>query len=247
MQPDLSIVIPAYNEAVRLMSAFDQIFEELHNDPQTLTVEIVVVCNGCTDGSYDVANKLARQSLPANMSLVVIDLPMPSKVEALRVGMARAAGLYRLMTDADLSTPVEEWSKITSLLDRGADVALGSRYMRGAKVRMTLKRRLFGLGFHLLTSLVVPGIHDTQTGCKAFTARAADTLFPRLMFESLAFDVELLHLAQRLDFKIAEVPVAWTADPDSRVNLARDSWRMAKEVGSLLMTPYPYEPTKGEA
>ena len=228
-KPDLSIVIPAYNEEQRLERTLRDIDRYL--DVAGRTAEVIVVDDGSRDGTSVLVRRL-RAELGA---LRLIRLPQNrGKGYAVRTGVVNAVGEKVLFADADGATPIEEVERLEAAMAReSADVAIGSRALRGVgtEVRARLYRRLIGRFFHLLVSaLTVRGFKDTQCGFKLFTARAADDLFSRMRMNGFSFDVELLLLAQRGGYRVAEVPVNWEHQPGSRVNLVLDSLRMARDL-----------------
>jgi dolichyl-phosphate beta-glucosyltransferase len=138
--------------------------------------------------------------------------------------MLAATGEVRLMTDADLSTPIEEFPRLLSRLDDGHEIAIGSRALPESRVevRQPWYRESLGRFFNLLVRLVaLPGLHDTQCGFKLFTAAAARQAFEPARLDGFSFDVETLLIARRRGLKIAEVPVTWRNDAATRVGLAR--------------------------
>jgi dolichyl-phosphate beta-glucosyltransferase len=143
-----------------------------------------------------------------------------------------AGGDLMLVTDADLSTPIEELDVLVAALER-CEVAIGSRNVAGAHVGVPqrLDRRLMGRAFNLLVqALLLPGLRDTQCGMKLFRRDAALTLFQRCRSDGFAFDVEVLALARHLGHRVAEVPVEWHDSPDSRVRPLVDVPRMFWEL-----------------
>ena len=142
------------------------------------------------------------------------------KGHATRRGMLAARGRRRLMTDADLSTPIEELAVLMARLDEGYDVAIASRALAGARIEVRQPAYREGMGrlFNLLVRAVaVPGLHDTQCGFKLFTAAAAEQAFGPARLDGFSFDVETLFIARRRGLRIAEVPVTWRNDAASRV------------------------------
>jgi dolichyl-phosphate beta-glucosyltransferase len=213
--PDLSVVVPAYNEATRLPPTLRRLGDWLV--ASRLSHEIVVVDDGSTDATAEAARAAGGESL-----VLLRHVPNRGKGFAVRRGMLAATGARRLMTDADLSTPIEELPKLMAELDRGLDVAIGSRAVAGARIEVHQPafREAMGRAFNALVQvLLLPGLHDTQCGFKLFTARAAETAFRTCRLDGFSFDVESLYLARRSGMRIAEVPVVWRNDAATRVSL----------------------------
>jgi dolichyl-phosphate beta-glucosyltransferase len=213
VRPDVSIVIPAYNEEGRLPRTIERIAGFLFGR----THEIVVV----DDGSIDRTAAAAREAAGPGVVLLRND-ENRGKGYAVRRGMLAARGLRRLMTDADLSTPIEELGRLEACLDAGADIAIGSRALRGARVEVRQPWYREGVGrlFNVFVRiLAVPGLSDTQCGFKLFSARAAEAVFGAARLDGFSFDVEALFIARQLGLRIAEVPVVWRNDAATRVGL----------------------------
>ena len=216
--PQLSVVIPAYNESRRLPRTLERIVSYLAD--QELSGEILVVDDGSSDDTAERA-----QDVPGPVT-VVRGPGNRGKGYAVRRGMLLAQGERRLMTDADLSTPIDELPRLAACLDRGFDVAIGSRALPGAniEVRQPRYREQVGRAFNLAARLlVVPGLHDTQCGFKLFTATAAEAAFRAARLDGFCFDVEALFIARRRGFQVAEIPVTWRNDTASRVTSLRGS------------------------
>ncbi len=213
--PSLTLVVPAFNEEKRLPVSLARIADWLGSRGPGLAVEVLVVDDGSSDRTAAVAEKTAAG---LGLDARVIRLPENrGKGAAVRAGALEAAGVHVLVTDADLSTPIEEVEK---LLAAGAPVAIGSRAVDATlvKQRQSLFRVASGKLFNLVVRLlVVSGIRDTQCGFKLFTRNAAREVFSRASVDRFAFDVEALLLARRLGYRIAEVPVLWFNSPDTRV------------------------------
>lgn len=210
----LSVVIPAYNEALRLPSTLSRVRQ--HLAARKGEHEIVVVDDGSTDATAEVARAAG------GAVRVLRHQPNRGKGYAARRGMLAATGDRRLMTDADLSTPIEELAGLEAALDRGYDVAIGSRAVDGARieVRQPAYREAMGRLFNVLVQgLLLPGLSDTQCGFKLFTARAAEAAFGPCRLDGFSFDVEALYAARRRGLRIAEVPVVWRNDAATRVSL----------------------------
>jgi dolichyl-phosphate beta-glucosyltransferase len=155
------------------------------------------------------------------------------KGHAVRAGMARAVGALRLMADADGATPIGEVARLEAAIAAGADIAVGSRVLPDPTVARHVRthRMLSGHVFNFLVRrLGVVGVVDTQCGFKLFRGDVAAALFPRLGTDGFGFDVELLLLAQRRGYRVAEVPVSWADQPGSKVGVLRDGPRMLREV-----------------
>ncbi len=215
-EPYLSVVIPAYNEQERLKKHIPDIVRHLGS--RNLNFEILVVNDGSTDDTSRVARELGAK---------VIDLtPNRGKGGAVKAGMLAARGRYVLFTDADQSTPISEVDKLLAQLEAGYDIAIGSRAIPGAEVEQpqawyrALAGKLFGLG---TKALCIRGIYDTQCGFKAMKREVAQKVFPQVTSHTAIFDIEMLVVATREGYRIAEVPVRWVHDPDTRIpyNLRR--------------------------
>lgn len=227
-QFDLSIVIPAYNETGRLSAPVREASRWCRSRRQSF--EIVVSDDGSSDGTAELVGQLSVE-IP---ELRLVRSPRNrGKGHAVRLGVRSARGANVLLADADGATPIAELARLEAQIQAGADVAIGSRALRaeGHAVHRRWYRHLIGRTFHAFVRIAgVRGIRDTQCGFKLFRASAAQELFARSRIEGFSFDVEILLLAQRLGYRIAEVPVAWTHQPGSRINLITDSARMAFDL-----------------
>lgn len=224
----VSVIIPAYNEAKRIEKTLKNVQEYLKN--QGRDFEIVVVDDGSEDGTAELIERL-KLTLP---ELKFIRFPKnQGKGWAVRAGMIEAQGDLLLMTDADLSTPIEELEKMEQEIKQGFDIVIGSRRAPGAKIikRQPWLREKIGVAFGFLTGLIVPtGFQDTQCGFKLFRKQVAQTLFPLQTVKGLPFDLEILILAKRLGYKIAEVPVLWRDEEGSKVRPVAHLPRVIREV-----------------
>jgi dolichyl-phosphate beta-glucosyltransferase len=210
----LSVVIPAYNEALRLPSTLARV--QAHLSERGGSFEIVVV----DDGSSDPTSQVAREA-GADVRVLRHE-PNRGKGYAVRRGMLAATGTRRLLTDADLSTPIEDLAGLEAALDRGFDVAIGSRAVAGARIEVhqPAYREAMGRLFNRLVQvLLLPGLRDTQCGFKLFTAGAAQAAFSVSSLDGFSFDVEALYVARQRGLRIAEVPVTWRNDAATRVGL----------------------------
>jgi dolichyl-phosphate beta-glucosyltransferase len=228
MQPPLvSVVIPAYNEAQRLRPGLEQILR--HRELTGLDLEVVIVDDGSTDGTAEVAS----QHLQGRVPLRVLRQPENrGKAAAVRRGMLAAEGRYVGYVDADMSTP---FSHIDDMLEAlaTADLAIGSRALRDSDVivRQPWYRSLAGRLFGWWTrTFLLPGIADSQCGFKFFHRDAAQDLFARQQLEGWAFDAEILYLARVLGYSVAQVPVRWVNDPNTKVRMLTAGPRMALDI-----------------
>jgi dolichyl-phosphate beta-glucosyltransferase len=212
----LSVVIPAFNEERRLPGTLATILTCLR--ARGGTFEVLVVDDGSTDRTVEIAEQ-------AGPEVRVLKNPgNRGKGYSVRNGMLSARGEWRLMSDADLSTPIRELNRLEAALAGGAQIAIASRAVSGANLekRQSILRESSGRFFNLIVRwLHLPGIMDTQCGFKLFSAAAAEAAFRDSKLDGFAFDVEALVLAKRAGFTISEVPVTWRNDEQSRVSFGR--------------------------
>jgi dolichyl-phosphate beta-glucosyltransferase len=224
----LSMVIPAYNEALRLPRTLDAMRAYL--DAAAEPYEVIVVDDGSRDGTAQAAEQAALRW----PQLRVLRLPANrGKGAAVREGMLRASGAQRAFSDADLSTPLEELSRLRSRLGGDCHIAIASRDLPGShiEIHQPRPRELAGKTYNrLLQLLVLPGIHDSQCGLKVFSAETAMACFTPLRTERFGFDAEVLVRARRLGWTIAEVPVHWRHVEASRVSAHKDAPRMLLDL-----------------
>lgn len=228
LPPTYSIVIPAYNESARIRATLDRVLAFVRQ--RQWDAEILVV----NDGSRDDTAQIVEQYAAEHPMLRLLHNPgNRGKGYSIRNGMLHASGEILLFSDADLSSPIEEADKLFAALHNGADIAIGSRWLRAElqTQRQSLHRQLLGRVFNLALRLVL-GLpyHDTQCGFKAFTRRAADAIFPLQRIEGWGFDPEILFLARKFGMKIEEVPVQWAHSGDTRIHPVRDGIRMFMEM-----------------
>lgn len=228
-QPDLSVVIPAYNEANRLPDTLKVIYEYLTE--KNFTWEIIVSDDGSTDQTLEIAHAFR----PDDKRIRLVEGPRNmGKGAATRRGMLAADGKYRLFTDADNSTPIEEFEKLMRAMKKNkAMIAIGSRALPDSdlEVRQPFYREMMGRTFNLLVQLIaIPGIKDTQCGFKLFRDKAAIKLFKMQQNKGFSFDVEIIYLARKYRMRIAEVPVRWINNDESKVSPIRDSLKVLMDV-----------------
>ena len=223
-----SIVLPAYNESERIAATLGKIFA--YAERNGWKCEVIVV----NDGSQDDTAEIVRQSAAEHPNLSLLENPgNRGKGYSVRNGMLHARGDILLFSDADLSSPIGEAEKLLTAIKSGADVAIGSRWLKTELQiqRQPLYRQLFGRIFNLLLRMVLGlKFKDTQCGFKAFTRGAAQCLFPLQRIERWAFDPELLYLAKRFRLSVQEVPVEWSHREGTRIHPLRDGIRMFWEV-----------------
>lgn len=211
----LSIVIPAYNEAARITPTLDEISAFIERRRER--IEVVVVDDGSTDATADVAR---RHACP---NLTVVRTPTNrGKGHAVRTGMLAATGDRKLFTDADGSTSIDQLAKLEAALDRvgGTGIAFASIAVSGAEIatpQRGLRPAAGRFGNWLIRSLALAGVRDSQRGFKLMSADVADDVFGRCRIDRWAFDVELLAIARARSYPIIEVPVTWEHKDDSRV------------------------------
>jgi dolichyl-phosphate beta-glucosyltransferase len=223
-----SIVIPAYNEGRRLAPTLEQVLAYVHQ--QGWDAEVIVV----NDGSHDNTAEIVRSFAEKDPLLRLVENPgNRGKGYSVRHGMLEARGEVIVFSDADLSSPIEEMPKLLKAIEAGADIAMGSRWLRAElqTQRQSLHRQLFGRIFNLLNRLIL-GLQfkDTQCGFKAFTRRTVQTVLPLQRIERWGFDPEILFLARKFGFHIEEVPVRWGHAGGTRIHPVIDGARMFQEM-----------------
>ena len=230
----LSVVIPCFNEEQRLPRTIEQI--ERYLDARQTAYELILVDDGSSDGTRRLMDEASRkhsgvrvQALPQNRG----------KGRALATGVQAATGDEILVTDADLSTPIEEFDKLQAALDGGAGIAIASRALRGSRVEVSqpIYRVLMGKGFNLIVQAVLlPGIWDTQCGFKLFRGDVAHRVFAALITDGFGYDPEVLYRARKQGVKIVEVPVVWRNSAPTKVSAVRSSLDMLKHVVRVRFT-----------
>ncbi len=227
MTPHLSVVIPGFNEEKRLAPTLAQIVAYLQK--QKYTSEIIVV----DDGSRDRTTEVAEEKLAGFPHRILKQNLNQGKGAAVKRGMLEAEGDYLLFTDADLSTPIEEAELLMAHLEKGFDIAIGSRALPQSHVQIhqNILRETMGKIFNRIARLTsFKRIQDSQCGFKCFRREAARSLFQAQKLKGFSFDAEVLYLAQKRGYRIAEVPVTWRNSPQSRVHILKDSLRMLWDV-----------------
>lgn len=226
--PDLSVIVPAYNEERRLPPTLLDLVDYFNS--QALAYEIIVVDDGSKDSTAAVVEKFSKLNPTVHLLSLAQNM---GKGAAVKQGVLSSKGKRVLFADADGATPIAEYEKLAKELDAGCDLAIGSRALYSEDTNVTTKwyRKFLGRSFNwVVNQIILPGIADTQCGFKLFSRPAADFLFSRQTAHGFSFDVELLFLAQRAGLIIAEVPINWTNIPGSKVNLVVDATKMFIDV-----------------
>ncbi len=245
--PELSLIIPAYNEEKRLGRALERIESYFASKPSGIglgDVEVIVVDDGSTDGTVRVAQEWAGR-VPGLR--VLSGRANRGKGYSVREGMLQARGRVGLFTDADLSAPIEESEKLLAAIRAGNDGAIGSRAMDRSLIatRQSRLREIAGMIFNgfvrIFTGLP---FQDTQCGFKAFVVEPCRIIFEQELIERFGFDPEILFLAKRHGLSVAEVPVRWSHDPATKVHVLRDSILMFSDLlyirWNWLLGRYPH-------
>jgi glycosyltransferase involved in cell wall biosynthesis len=226
--PDLSIIIPAYNEESRLGESLGQIAAWIAS--ASLTTEVLVVDDGSTDRTAAVAESM-RPQIPTLR--IISNEVNRGKGFSVRHGMLVARGRYALFTDADLSAPIDEAGKLLAAVEGEYDVAIGSRALNRNLifVRQSLFREFAGIIFNTVVRLCLrlPFV-DTQCGFKAFKRERCKIIFEQQRIERFGFDPELLYLARHHGLQATEIPVRWAHSPGTKVSMFRDSLQMFQDV-----------------
>ena len=222
MNPFLSIVIPAYNEEKRLPGTLEQVFRFL--DKQPFPSEVLVVENGSNDLTFEIAQKF----VDGRQNMHILRNEQRGKGLAIQHGVKAAVGKYVFLCDADLSMPIEEISKFIPPKLDDIDIAIASREAPGSvRYNEPHYRHFTGRVFNtLIRLLVLPRLQDTQCGFKCIRADVARDIFRYQTLTGWAFDVELLYIARYHGYRIAEIPIHWYFNADSKISVFRDSLRM---------------------
>lgn len=229
--PQLSIVIPAYNESARIEAALERVMKCVESEGWD--AEVLVV----DDGSKDDTVAIVERWMDRYPRLNLIKNPgNRGKGYSVRNGLLQAAGGVVMFTDADLSAPMEEANLLLAAIAKGADVAIGSRWMDRTRqtIEQPLYRQFFGRCFNAITRLVMGlPFKDTQCGFKAFKRGSAQVIFRLQRIERWGFDPEILFIARKLKYEIVEVPVTWGHDERSRMSYLKDGMKMLEEMAMI--------------
>ncbi len=226
--PKYSIVIPAFNESGRIPATLESILACIRS--RGWQAEVIVVNDGSTDSTAQVVREIARRAPEVRL---VENPGNHGKGYSVRNGMMQAQGEVVMFTDSDLSAPIEEAELLFDAIRKGADIAIGSRWLeRGRQThRQPLYRQIFGRCFNGVTRMVMRlPFADTQCGFKAFTRSAAQTVFQLQTIERWGFDPEILFIALKRGFHVVEVPVSWAHDERTRMSYLKDGMKMLEEL-----------------
>jgi len=234
MSGSLSIIIPAYNEAVRLGKTLRTVVDYLRTDwPDS---ELILVDDGSADDTAAQAQKTFEESGTLRTSVISYKSNL-GKGRAVRLGLLAARGTVALFSDADLSTPITETPKLVDpIFNNECDVTFGSRALDRSLIgvhqswRREQAGRIFNLAVRLATGLP---FWDTQCGFKAFNMTVCRPLVEAATVDRFGFDVELLYLTHRAGLRLREIPVRWDHYEGSKISLGSDSFKMLTEVGLI--------------
>ncbi len=224
--PFLSLIIPAHNEEARLPETLNQVVEFTCQQPYL--VEVVVVENGSTDRTFEIAQDCSNR----DQRIQVLKVAQSGKGRAVQQGMLAAKGEHRFMCDVDLSMPLNEVAHFLPPALRDYDIAIASREAAGAvRIGEPYYRHFVGRIYNgLIRFLALPGLQDTQCGFKCFRGPVAEDLFRRQTLPGWSFDVEILFIARLLGYRVIEIPIHWYYDPHSKISVVRDSFKMGLDL-----------------
>jgi dolichyl-phosphate beta-glucosyltransferase len=231
----LSIIIPSYNEQYCIENTLSAIIKYFKN--KNYNIEIIIIDDGSIDNTREVTQKYIKvfADSPEIFPLEKIRIKLienennSGKGFSVKKGILKSSGQFVLFTDSDLSTPIEEFENLFYNLNKGFDIAIGSRDLPESKIiqHQNIVRESMGKVFNFFVrKLVKLDFRDTQCGFKLFKKEVANIIFPKMKINGFGFDVEVLYIAKRLGFKVIEVPVKWQNNKDSRVNILTDSLKM---------------------
>ena len=229
--PQLSIVIPAYNESARIELTLERVMSCV--EKQGWDAEVLVVDDGSTDATPEIVQRWMERYPRLHL---IQNEGNRGKGYSVRNGLLQAAGEVVMFTDADLSAPMEEAERLLAAIADGADVAIGSRWLDKTRqtIHQPLYRRFFGRCFNWVTRVVMGlPFKDTQCGFKAFKRPAAQMIFRLQRIERWGFDPEILFIARKLGYDIREVPVTWGHDERSRMSYLKDGMKMLEEMAVI--------------
>ena len=227
---DLSVIVPAYNEAARILPCLTEMSVSLER--RSRPYEVLVVDDGSRDGTAAVVEEFRRTHPAVRLLRLARNT---GKGAAIRRGIKEARGELQLMVDADGATPIQELTRLEASIGSGADIAIGSRVLaardRRYRVEARWHRTVLGNLFNwVVRRLGIRDIRDTQCGFKLFRKAVAQDLFSAACVDGYGFDLEILYVAQRRGYRLSEVPVNWADRPGSKVWVLRDGARMLRDL-----------------
>lgn len=240
--PYLSVIIPAYNEETRIGKTIEKTVKYLQE--QEYAYELIIVDDGSSDNTIEVVKSFIKD----NSASYLLSYPKNAgKGKAVRTGINASKGEFVLFMDADYSTPIEELEKAFAILEKGVDIAIGSRGVDpgAVVVKQPFYRRLGAKIFNSIAFawLSLSELRDTQCGFKLFRGQVARKIFSVMKVDGYMFDVESLYLAKKRGHSIEEFPVKWVNDPSSKLRLFYDTARMIKHLAQIRLGNYPLPPT----
>jgi dolichyl-phosphate beta-glucosyltransferase len=226
--PDITLILPAFNEAKRIRQTIEEAVDYLQG--KGYAFEIIVAADG-EDGTREIVKEMSQRD---SRLQVIGSSERRGKGRGIREAVEIARGAIIGYADADNKVPIEDFDKLEPLLKEGYPVVIGSRGLPTSRIdrKQPWFRRVGSKGFYyfMQTAVGLPGIHDTQCGFKFFEANAAKTIFGAQQIDGYMFDVEILALARKLGMKIAEIPIRWRDDADSRLELVRGNLQNVKDI-----------------
>ncbi|MCX6784031.1 MAG: glycosyltransferase family 2 protein [candidate division WWE3 bacterium] len=223
----LTLVIPVYNEANRVGKAITAINN--YKSSSDVTIDVIFVDDGSTDNTVATIKSLSS-TFPYQ---IISYIPNQGKGYALKQGILKASGDYILFLDADMSTPITELNLFLPEMCKNTSIIIGSRKTLGASVlkHQSFWRQKLGEGFTLMSSIILGlSVTDFTCGFKAFRGDAAKKIFGVQRIKRWGFDSEILFLAQKFGYAVKEIPVSWTNDERTKVNLSKDVWQSASDL-----------------
>jgi len=227
---EISIIIPAYNEERRILPTLEKVYGYF-SEKRKMDFEIIVVDDGSKDNTEKVIKNFAKDKF--ERVKLIKHRKNKGKGAAVKTGVLEARGDLILFTDADLSTPIEEFEKLKKTIERGYDIVIGSRGLPESKIVVPQPwyRRYIGRLFPLFVRLIVmKNIRDTQCGFKMFKKKIAKELFANLETSGFAFDVEILFRALKKNYSVKEIPIIWINSPASKVTFLKGPIKMLKDL-----------------
>lgn len=224
----ISVIIPAFNEESRILPTICSVMEYLNKNFRRF--EIIVIDDGSCDDTVQQVESVSRDD---NNIRLVKNSRNSGKGFSIRNGVMDAAGSLVLACDADLSTPIEEVEKLMYWLGKGFDIAIGSRALNESEIiiKQPWYRQKMGSMFNVLVQLfLLRGFRDTQCGFKLFKRAVARNIFKQGLIDGFSYDIEILLIAEKMGYRIKEVPVRWLNSPDSRVRVMVDPFSMIAEL-----------------